>query len=186
MRYIMRTCDGREDYASYLHKNIEELIEVKDTQKDPMGNFMRALEAAGDDSASHFEDDAILTQNFKEKANEVISQRPEMVIQFFSMRKADVEIGSRVENGSGFLAAVCFYMPPKMSKGLRAYFPNWERWDEHPTGLDLTVADFLKKTKQKYYIHCPNLADHRVGKSEIDSRRSTKRVSLTFIDPIEP
>ncbi len=186
MRYIMRTCDGREDYASYLHKNIEELIEVKDTQKDPMGNFMRALEAAGDDSAIHFEDDAILTQNFKEKANEVISQRPEMVIQFFSMRKADVEIGSRVENGSGFLAAVCFYMPPKMSKGLRAYFPNWERWDEHPTGLDLTVADFLKKTKQKYYIHCPNLADHRVGKSEIDSRRSTKRVSLTFIDPIEP
>ena len=58
--------------------------------------------------------------------------------------------------------------------------PTWERLDEHPTGLDLTIADYLKKTKQKYLVYCPNLADHRIGKSEIDSRRSSKRVSLTF------
>jgi len=182
MKYIMRTCAGREEYASYLHDKINNLIECKDHNKDPMGNFMKALEVAGDDSAIHFEDDAILTKNFIEKSNNVIEQRPDTVCQFFSMRKADLEIGSRIENGSTFLAAVCFYLPPKMSKGLRSYFPKWERWDEHPTGLDLTVADFLKKTKQKYYIHCPNLADHRIGKSVIDSRRSSKRVSLTFMD----
>ena len=181
----MRTCEGREEYAAYLHKHIPELIECKDHQRDPMGNFMKALEAAGDDAAIHFEDDAILTTNFLEKSAKVIADQPNMVIQFFSMRKADLDIGSRVENGSSFLAAVCFYMPPKMSKGLRAYFPTWERWEEHPTGLDLTIADYLKKTRQKYLIHCPNLADHRIGKSEIDSRRSSKRVSLTFEDPLD-
>ena len=186
MRYVVRTCAGREDYAAYLHKHINGLIEVKDIKSDPVGNFMKALDAAGDEAAIHFEDDAILTKGFIEKANAVIADRPNMVVQFFSMRKADIDIGSRIENGSNFLAAVCFYLPPKMSKELREYFPNWERWEEHPTGLDLTIADFLKKTKQKYYIQCPNLADHRVGKSKIDSRRSSKRVSRTFVDPIEP
>ena len=85
MKYIMRTCSGREDYAAYLHENIDGLIEVKDTKKDPMGNFMKALEAAGDDSAIHFEDDAILTKNFISKSNDVISNNIDMVIQFFSM-----------------------------------------------------------------------------------------------------
>tara|TARA_R110000803_G_scaffold204542_1_gene270650 strand:+ start:882 stop:1421 length:540 start_codon:yes stop_codon:yes gene_type:complete len=176
----MRTCIGREDYAEYMHQQIPDLIELKDSDYDPMKNFMNALEAAENDEAIHFEDDAILVENFIAKANKVIKDNPNTVIQFFSMRKADLTVGSRLENGSTFLAAVCFYLPAKMSKGLRAYFPNWERWEEHPTGLDLTIADYLKKTKQKYLIYCPNLADHRVGKSEIDSRRSSKRVSLTF------
>ena len=176
----MRTCTGREDYAKYVHGKIPNLIELKDEDSDPMQNFMNALEAAEDDEAIHLEDDVILNDDFQLRAKEVIDANPNMVIQFFSMRKADLVIGTRVENGSTFLAAVCFYLPPKMSKGLRAYFPTWERLKEHPTGLDLTIADYLKKTKQKYLVHCPNLADHRVGKSEIDSRRSSKRVSLTF------
>tara|TARA_B100000519_G_scaffold200112_1_gene212615 strand:- start:4901 stop:5464 length:564 start_codon:yes stop_codon:yes gene_type:complete len=185
MKYIVRTCEGREDYAAYLKKHIPDLIECRDYERDPMGNFVKALKAAGDDSCVHLEDDAILTKDFINKAGMVISTRPGMVIQFFSMRKADIEIGSRVERGASFMATVCFYMPKKMSKGLLAYFPSWERREQHPTGFDLTVADYLKKTRQKYYIHCPNLVDHRVGKSEIDSRRSTKRVSVTFQDPID-
>lgn len=186
MKYIMRTCTGREEYSKYLHANIPNLIEMNDTQKDPVGNFLNALEAAEDDAAIHFEDDAILTVDFVSKANAVIAKMPDTVIQFFSMRKADLEIGSRMENGSSFLAAVCFYLPPMMSKNLRQFFPTWDRWGEHPTGLDLTVADYLKSQKLKYYIHCPNLADHRVGKSAIDSRRSSKRVSKTFVNPVLP
>jgi len=179
----MRTCAGRENYAEYLHYKLPELIELKDESFDPMKNFMNALEVAEDDEAIHLEDDAILANDFQAKAGKVIDANPNMVIQFFSMRKADLTVGTRIENGSTFLAALCFYLPPKMSRGLRSYFPNWERRDEHPTGLDLTIADYLKKTKQKYLIHCPNLADHRVGKSKIDSRRSSKRVSLTFEHP---
>lgn len=186
MKYILRTCSGREHYAEYISENLSEVIVLKDTKRDPMNNFFLALEAAGDDAAVHLEDDAILTEGFQSKVEAVISEMPDTVIQFFSMRKADLEVGSRYENGSSFLAAVCFYLPPKMSKGLRAYFPTWERLKEHPTGLDLTIADYLKKTKQRYYIHCPNLADHRVGKSAIDSKRSSKRVSKTFINPVVP
>lgn len=184
MKYIMRTCEGREDYAEYLHKHIDELVEIKDLDRDPVGCFLRALKAAGDEAAVHMEDDAILTKDFDAKVKAVVSERPDTVCQFFSMRKADVEVGSRMENGATFLAAVCFYLPPRMSSEMLEYFPTWDRWGEHPTGLDLTVADFLKAKKLKYYVHCPNLADHRVGKSSIDSRRSSKRVSKTFVDPL--
>lgn len=185
MKYIMRTCDGREDYADYVKKHIPNLIVVKDDGQGPMKCFERALDVAEDDSAIHLEDDVILTKNFVSKIELIISEKKDMVCQFFTMRKDDLTKGSRVENGSNFISALCFYLPPKMSKGLKNYFLKWERLDEHPTGLDLTVADYLKHTKQKYYIHIPNLVDHRVGKSAIDSRRSTKRVSLTFQDPME-
>jgi GR25 family glycosyltransferase involved in LPS biosynthesis len=159
------------------------LIVLNDKNKDPMGNFMKALEAAEDDAAVHLEDDVILTKNFIQKAEQVISENPARVVQFFSMRKDDLSVGTRIDKGRNFIAALCFYLPPKMSKGLRGYFPRWERIDEHPTGLDLTIADFLKKTRQDYLVYCPNLADHRVGKSAIDSRRRSDRVSKTFINP---
>ena len=180
----MRTCTGRESYREYVESHIPNLIVLNDKDKDPMGNFMKALEAAGDEAAVHLEDDVILTKNFVKKAGQVISENPARVIQFFSMRKDDLSIGTRIDKGRNFIAALCFYLPPKMSKGLRSYFPNWERIDEHPTGLDLTIADFLKKTRQDYLVYCPNLADHRIGKSAIDSRRRSDRVSKTFIDPV--
>jgi hypothetical protein len=180
----MRTCTGRESYREYVESHIPNLIVLNDKDKDPMGNFMKALEAAGDEAAVHLEDDVILTKNFVKKAEQVISENPARVIQFFSMRKDDLSIGTRIDKGRNFIAALCFYLPPKMSKGLRSYFPNWERIDEHPTGLDLTIADFLKKTRQDYLVYCPNLADHRIGKSAIDSRRRSDRVSKTFIDPV--
>ena len=47
-------------------------------------------------------------------------------------------------------------------------------------GVDLLIQDYLKLTKQKYYIHVPSLVDHRIYKSAIDPRRSTKRQSLTY------
>lgn len=185
MKYIMRTCDGREDYADYVKKHIKNLIVIKDDGRGPMKCFERALEASEEDSAVHLEDDVILTNNFTNKIEKVILERPNMVCQFFSMRKADLQIGSRIENGSSFISALCFYLPKGMSKSLKDFFITWDRIDEHPTGLDLTPSDYMKKHKMKYYIHIPNLVDHRIGKSKIDSRRSSKRVSLTFKDPME-
>ena len=56
---------------------------------------------------------------------------------------------------------------------------------EHPNGTDAMVRDFLKDRKEKYWIHCPSLVDHRQGKSVIDPRRSSKRQSFTFVERVE-
>ncbi len=47
------------------------------------------------------------------------------------------------------------------------------------------VADFLKERHMRYYIHVPSLVEHRIGKSLIDPRRSSRRQSLTFRDGVD-
>ena len=42
------------------------------------------------------------------------------------------------------------------------------------------INDFSKDIKIKYWNVCPNLVDHKIMKSRIDPRRSSKRQSFTF------
>ena len=146
--------------------------------------FYQALRAAGNDAVIHMEDDVLLTQGFEAKALSVVDNFNVMPIQFFSMRKADLTVGSRVEKGAKFLMGQCFYLPEGVSARILSFAPLWHRHDTHPTGLDTLVADFFAANKMSYYLHVPSLVDHRECVSEINSRRSTKRQSLTFTDPI--
>ena len=109
-----------------------------------------------------------------------IEKRPDDVIQFFSMRKDDLTIGSRYINGGRFCMNQCFYLPAGMSRDILDYMDSWGRYAEHPTGYDILMADFFKSRKIKYWNVCPNLVDHAQGKSRIDPRRSSKRQSFTF------
>lgn len=143
-----------------------------------MHTFLMALQMAGDDPVVHMEEDVLLDDDFLPLLHAAIEQRPNNVIQFFSMRKADLEIGSRWDNN--FIAALCFYLPAGYSKQIRAYYPVWPDRKVHPTGLDLTVRDWLRSRKEKYWIQVPNIVDHRISPSVIDPRRSSKRVSKTF------
>lgn len=138
---------------------------------------------AGEDPCIHMEEDIFITQNFEAKASLAISQRPWSLIQFFSMRKKDLTQGSRWDNS--FLMNQCFYAPPTYSRQMRSFYESWAKVKlvDHPNGTDQMVCDFLKAKKEKYWIHCPSLVDHRVAKSVIDPRRSSKRQSFTFRDP---
>lgn len=190
MKVIVRMV---EDRRVLVEKNIMPYIPnleiCLETAKEYHSNnaywtFQRALEQAGDESCLHLEDDIILTSNFLEKVNKVISERPNQVIQFFSMRKADLEVGSRLESGRTFMCALCFYLPKGMSKEVKDYNAQWELDNEsqmHGAPLDVALADYLKSKKLKYFINVPSLVEHLPIKSSIDKRRSSKRQSKTFI-----
>lgn len=77
----------------------------------------------------------------------------------------------------------CFFLPEGMSASLLEYAKSWKRLQEHPTGLDLMVADFLKENLIRYWLHVPSLVQHRVTVSMISPRRSKYRQSLTFEAP---
>lgn len=186
MRYILRTCKGRESQADYVKRCLPSVEVCFDNVGSAMNNFVKSLEMAGDDPVINLEDDIILTKDFEIKANAVINKRPKEVIQFFSMRKSDLTIGSRHDRGANYLMAQCTYFPEKLCKGILAYARKYENYDHKSQPLDSMVADYLKDTKQKYWIHCPSLVDHRVGVSMIDSRRAkTNRQSFTFVDGID-
>jgi len=177
-RIIIRAVKERQGYVDYLQQNLPDAEVCWDSTRNAMNTFLDSLRVAGDDAVIHMEDDAVLATNFRERVEEEIAKQPDKVIQFFSMRKGDIEIGSRWDGN--FLAAVCFYFPEGYSKELLSYFPVWGNRKAHPTGLDTMIGDWLKKRKERYWVVVPNLADHQIGKSAIDSRRSSKRVSKTF------
>ncbi len=190
MKFIMMTCDGREEYSNYLKERIPNLITSYDTFTDAgkfkntsYKNAQQAWKLAGDDSCVQLEDDILLCDNFLNKINKAINERPNDVIQFFSMRKKDITEGSRYELGSNFLMHQCYYLPKGMSKKIYNYSFEFEdscEQDEHISPNDLVTRYYFKENKIKYWLHVPSLVDHRIAKSAIDPRRSSKRQSLTF------
>lgn len=187
-RFIVQTCKGREHYAQYLQEYIPELIVNYDDFTDSGAfkstawqNYLRGLLLAGIDPTVQMDDDIILCDNFYSKINNIIDQRPNDVIQFFSMRKDDLSIGSRYIAGSRFMMNQCIYLPKNMARSIYLHALEYEK-NPHDffVPIDLVMADFFKKNKIRYWNVVPNLVDHRIGKSAIDARRSSKRQSLTF------
>lgn len=176
---LIRAIKGkREDCILYLKNHLPQADWVFDTETNAMSTFLSALATAGDGPCVHMEEDIYLTQDFLPVLEERIKERPQEVIQFFSMRKEDLTVGSRYD--SNFCMNQCFYLPAGYSKLLLEYYPKWPRREEHPTGYDYMLNDFLKGRKEKYWISIPSLVEHREGKSLISSRRSSKRQSKTF------
>ena len=185
MRIIIKAVPERQEFIDYLKRNLPTAEFCMDEKKCAFDTFNRSLAMAGDEPCIHMEEDIILTRNFIPKASRVIAQKPLSFIQFFSMRKADLIVGSRWDND--FLMNQCWYAPAGYSKAMLDFYPMWAKkyLDENPNGTDLMVKHFLKAAKVKYWIHCPSLVDHRIAKSVINPTRSSKRQSLTFKDPQE-
>jgi len=187
MRIIVKAIKTRITYIEYLKKNLPTAEFCMDVKQDAFDTFLRALDMAKNEPCIHMEEDVIITNNFLNKTKKAISEKPFNIIQFFSMRKKDLEIGSRWDNN--FLMNQCTYYPPNYSKNLLNYWQYWSKLPnklaKHPNGTDQMVCDWIKHLKIKYWIHIPNLVDHRVGKSAIDPKRaSTNRQSFTFTDGV--
>jgi len=184
MRIIIRAVKSRMAFVEYLKKYLPEADYLFDTTNNAMDTFLEAMTLAGSGPCVHMEDDIILTVNFREKLEKVIEERPTEVIQFFSMRKADLEVGSRYDSGRTFMMNQCFYLPAGYSRMIHDYYPKWPQKDVHKTGYDILIADFLKGRKEKYFIHVPSLVQHRRNVSIINSKRPNSRQSKTFVNGI--
>lgn len=145
--------------------------------------FLEALRSVRPGRPSlHLEDDVILTTDFGKKIRQAIAEHPDVVIQFFSLRKKDLTIGSRWESGRTFMMAQCFYLPPGMAGRLLEYAAERPVRKQHPNCIELMIADYLQREKQRYWLHVPSLVQHRVTPSLIDRRRSKFRQSPSFIE----
>ena len=197
MRIIVQAMEERGPYIEYVKKHLPGAVFCYDEKQDAMDTFLRAMEMAGEGPSVHMEEDVILTKKFYPKLMAVINERrrvlnrqfkTESMIQFFSMRQADLTIKSRWD--SNFAMNQCVYHPRGYSRMLLEYSKEWIPANpEHPWGYDTMMNDWLKGRKERHWIHVPSLVDHRVGKSMIGVSsghgRSSKRQSLTFHDPEE-
>lgn len=186
--FIMQTCSGREHYVGENASKIPGLIINKDDFTDDnefittaWKNYLRGWQIAGDSPTVQMDDDIILCDRFYEHCISIITERPQDVIQFFSMRKDDLIKGSRYEPGYKFLMQQCYYLPAGMAGELYRFAKEYENsMTERGCPTDIAMQQFFKTHKIKYWNVVPNLVDHRIGKSAINPTRSSKRISLTF------
>lgn len=190
VKIIIRGVPDRQEYIDYLNRVLPEAVWCMDTRfyTEPdskirhMKNFIDALMMGADIPCVHMEEDIIITKDFINKLNNVITQRPNELIQFFSMRGDDINKGSRYDNN--YIMNQCFYLPAGYGRQIAEYYTRWDRLAELPSGSDLMINDWLKTRKEKYWIHVPSLVEHRVTRSMIEKRRPQRRQSKTFIDPV--
>lgn len=173
---------GRNDFIRYLKDKLPDAEWCFDKNRSATDTFILACQMAGPDAVIHMEEDIILTKTFREKIEAVITQKPGHVIQFFSMRKADLTQGSRWD--TSFMMAQCFYMPSGLSMIAAKYIRKWlEKTNDHGAP-DLAFEHMRREMGFKVWIHVPSLVEHRKAKSLLGPR-SSKRQSFTFQDPDE-
>jgi len=180
-RLIVRTCAGREHFAAQLRALLPDAEWCHDTKRNAMQTYLAALAMAGNDPVVIMEDDILLTRNFRAKLESAIAEHPINVIQFFSMRKADLTAGSRWDRN--FMMNQCVYLPPFLAAELLAWAKALHDITVRWQGTDSLLRDFLYSRKEKHWIHVPSLVNHAIAVSQIDKRRSSKRQSFTFADP---
>ena len=178
MKLICRAVVERSRYVKYLQAHLPSLQVIWDAEhKGSYASMRMALDAAGSESVVLIEDDILLVRDFEARVQSQIAMRPSEVIQFFSMRKADLQQGSRYDRD--FIAALCFYLPPGHAQAASVWADTVYDPTRTSNSSDLFIKAWLKSRRERYWICCPNLVQHRIGKSFIDPRRSSRRLSLT-------
>ena len=180
-RFVMRLVPEREHWLPETLEQIPHLEPVRDATRNPLETFLRVLLAIGNDAAVHLEDDVILTREFVPKIEVAIAERPDVVQQFFSLRKADKARGSRWMAASSFLMAQCFYMPAGIATAIYDYYSSWPGRLVHKYGSDVVIRDLLVSRRERYWLHVPSLVQHRIARSAVDPRRSSRRQSPSFV-----
>lgn len=184
MRYVCMAVRSREPFVQYLTAHIPLLETIyDDAQRGAFYQWLDAVAMVNDTGGIILEDDVILTKDFLAKAHEVIEVHPDVLVQFFSMRKDDETIGSRKDGK--FAMNQCVYYPPGLGARLAEYYKTQEDWiaREGIGSYDTMMCKAFREWKYKFWIQVPSLVDHLVLRSEIDKRRSTKRQARVFLDP---
>jgi hypothetical protein len=182
-RAIIRAVPWDERRAANARALREETgagIIVWDAERDAYQTFLDAVWLVQGSAAIHMEDDVQLTAGWRDKAEAVIADHREEVIQFFSMRGADLTTGSRTEPGRTFLMGQCFYMPARLAGALPAFAQDWPGRVKDPTGIDLAVRAYLAGLGESYHLHVPSLVQHQPWKSAISPRRGSGRQSRSY------
>jgi hypothetical protein len=158
---------------------------VWDTRRNAYENFLDACRYAQGIGAVHLEDDVTLTSEWRAKVEAVIAAHRDEVVQFYSDRKADLEVGSRRDRGRTFMAACCFYVPGRLGVPLLKYALDWPNRPLGPNpgraGVDVMIAAFLAAEGESYWLHVPSLVQHNAWRSAINPRRPRARRSRSFV-----
>lgn len=178
MKYVIQAVKSRKPYVDEILKQVPDAIVYYDESGDIMKAYLHILEnIVGDDSCVMMQDDIILTSDFKNKIEAVISQYPEILINFFSLSKKYTK--PHFKKGREYCMNQCVYLPKGFAQRIVQAYDTWPDKEKEKTADDFLVG-YAWGYNKPYLVWCPSLVQHRQVKSVIDPRRSSKRQSITF------
>ena len=178
MLYVVRAVKERKPFVDEILRQIPDAIVYYDEYGDAMKSYLHVCaNIVKGQPAVLLEDDIILTSNFKQKAESVIAEYPNTLINFFSLSKKYTK--PHIKRGREYCMNQCEYFPAGFSLKVVEAYDSWPLKDKEPNAYDYLVG-YAWGYSKPYLVWCPSLVQHREVKSIINSRRSTKRQSITF------
>ena len=179
MLYVVRAVREREPFVREILKQVPDAVVYYDDEfHDAMKSYLYVCEhIVKGQPAVLMEDDIILTSNFKEKIEKVISEYPDILINFFSLSKKFTV--PHTKKGREYCMNQCEYFPEGFSLKVVEAYKTWELKEKEPNAYDFLVG-YAWGNNNPYLVWCPSLVQHREVKSIINPRRSSKRQSITF------
>ena len=181
MLYVIRAVREREEFVKEILEQIPEAVVYYDDKfHNAFKSYLYVCEhIIKGQPAVLLEDDVILTYNFKEKAERVIDIFPDTLIKFFSLSKKNTK--PYWEKGRNYCSSCCEYFPKGFSLKVVKAYESWPDKYKHPTAYDYLVG-YTWGNNKEFLVWNPSLVQHRVAKSIINPKRSSKRQSITFIE----
>lgn len=178
MKFVVQKMPSRS--IDNILEQVPDVIISEHPEVTPNEAFIKSLEHSGHEDHIHLEDDVLLCSQFRNKVVGAVNKFPGKMISFFTLRKIVMLMPNMP--GGNFCMAQCIYIPGWMSKQLCEYYPLWQEQNPNDRdGMDLFVADFLHSKRKSYVLWFPCLVQHKVGKSVIDPKRSSKRQTENFL-----
>lgn len=178
MLYVIRAVRERKEFVDEILKQIPDAIVYWDDEfHDAMKSYLYVCEhIIKGQPAVLLEDDLILTSDFKTKCEDVIAKYPKMLIKFFDLSK--VNVAPHFKSGRQYCSSLCEYFPEGFSLKVVKAYDTWPLKEKEPNAYDYLVG-YAWGYSNKFLTWCPSLVQHRVAKSVINPRRSSKRQFIT-------
>ena len=192
MIYIVRTVSWkpeRRENVEVLKSQIPQLTVLTDTeeQNDESGwkTFFDAMRMLNSGGGVLLEDDIQLCENFIERIESVIAQRPDDLINFFEKPKVE-RLVTKYVGGSNFSWNQCTYYPKDLPiEFLNEYetFKNDKPKMHYGMAYDCLMAHTLAKIGRKYWMVRPCMVQHLPMQSAINGRPKNRQTPF-FVDDL--
>lgn len=176
IHYFIRTTNERKLDVSISRELGEDYTLLVDTEHNPVGSFINQLKIISKYDSILLEDDVVLCKDFKQYVEDVISNYPNHIINFFTKPNDWFTTHTTLKD---FRYNQCTYYPKSLSDKVADEIINFYKMYKY--GYDVLEDLALRKLDIPHVQYRPCLVQHKDIKSIINPQ-GIKRITPYFID----
>lgn len=180
IKYFIRTTLERQLDESIQRELGEDFTLLIDFEHKPVESFINQLSIISDYDSVLLEDDIILCHNFKQRIEDVISQYPNRIVNFFNATYRYYPI----HESDAFAYNQCTYYPKGLAAKVSQCMKQIDSQFKIRYQYDVLEGKALKQLGIKFIKYKPCLVQH-IDKATLIQSHHTPRRSIFFIDYLD-